>query len=148
VRALEYLTFLGLLCRLHGKLARKLSPIFSEKGLSGTEAVTLWKIDRKGPWKTTDLAEHLGIPTSTFTGILDRLEARGFIQRKADPDDRRSIFVYGTPLLKEFMICFTQKTEEELRKILADLPENNLHLILEALVTLDRYLSSKEGKQS
>lgn len=35
------------------------------------------------------LARTIGFDTSTIGGVIDRLEARGLVQRNADPDDRR-----------------------------------------------------------
>jgi MarR family transcriptional regulator, lower aerobic nicotinate degradation pathway regulator len=35
------------------------------------------------------LARSIGLDTSTIAGVVDRLEARGMMQRKASPEDRR-----------------------------------------------------------
>lgn len=35
------------------------------------------------------LARTIGFDTSTIAGVIDRLEARGLMQRSASPDDRR-----------------------------------------------------------
>jgi DNA-binding MarR family transcriptional regulator len=35
------------------------------------------------------LARTIGFDTSTITGVIDRLESRGLMQRDASPDDRR-----------------------------------------------------------
>jgi DNA-binding MarR family transcriptional regulator len=35
------------------------------------------------------LAGAIGFDTSTIGGVIDRLEARGLVQRNASPDDRR-----------------------------------------------------------
>lgn len=35
------------------------------------------------------LAGSIGLDTSTTAGVIDRLEARGLMQRKASPEDRR-----------------------------------------------------------
>ena len=35
------------------------------------------------------LARSIGFDTSTIAGVVDRLEARGLMQRNASPDDRR-----------------------------------------------------------
>lgn len=36
-----------------------------------------------------ELAETIGLEPSNLTGIVDRLEARGFVERQSSPDDRR-----------------------------------------------------------
>ena len=43
------------------------------------------------------LAEHLCIEGPTMTRHLDQLQAGGLIERRPDPDDRRSTRIYSTP---------------------------------------------------
>lgn len=45
----------------------------------------------------SELARRLGRAATSFTPILDKVEQRGWIQRKADPSDRRAIFICLTP---------------------------------------------------
>ena len=42
------------------------------------------------------LAEITGLSTSATTAALDRLERRGFVERRRDDHDRRRIFVVST----------------------------------------------------
>jgi len=44
--------------------------------------------------KFKELAQKLSMDGATLTGILDRLERMGFVKRKDDPEDRRSVLVY------------------------------------------------------
>lgn len=46
--------------------------------------------------KFKDLAESVSMDGSTLTGILDRMERGGFVERRQDPEDRRSLLVYLT----------------------------------------------------
>ena len=49
------------------------------------------------PMTPTEVATMTGLPTSTVTRVLNRLEAAGFILRSADPADRRSVLVTVVP---------------------------------------------------
>ncbi len=42
-----------------------------------------------GPTPMREFARRLGYDPSNFTGIVDRLEQRGLVARRPDPDDRR-----------------------------------------------------------
>jgi DNA-binding MarR family transcriptional regulator len=43
------------------------------------------------------LSIRSGLPTSTMTRVIDRLEQRGFVRREADPGDRRKVLVHAQP---------------------------------------------------
>lgn len=46
-----------------------------------------------GPMGQTDLARAMNLTTSTLTAMIDRLEARGYTERRNDPRDRRRSIV-------------------------------------------------------
>lgn len=43
------------------------------------------------------LAERSGLTTGAITGVLDRLEKAGFVERRPDPADRRSVGIHPVP---------------------------------------------------
>ena len=45
----------------------------------------------------TDLARKMQYSNAVITGLVDRLENLGYVERKADPKDRRKILVCNTP---------------------------------------------------
>jgi DNA-binding MarR family transcriptional regulator len=60
---------------------------------------------------------------STLTGVLDRLERRGLIERGANPSDRRSVLVRLTPegrAQAERVERAYEELEPELRRLLQD----------------------------
>src|SRR6266540_5618303 len=66
-------------------------------GISRTEARCLDVIDRRGRVAAGELAEETGLTTGAITGLLDRLERKGFIRRLPDPTDRRRVLVEAEP---------------------------------------------------
>jgi MarR family transcriptional regulator for hemolysin len=58
------------------------------------------------------LAEHLCIEGPTMTRHLDRLEAGGLIERRPDPQDRRTTLVYSTPEGKRTLRRLTSVMEQ------------------------------------
>ena len=43
------------------------------------------------------LADLSGLTTGAVTGVLDRLEKAGYVERRPDPSDRRSVAVHPVP---------------------------------------------------
>lgn len=43
-----------------------------------------------------DLAEEVGVGTSTMSGIVDRIASKGWIEREPDPTDRRRVLLRPT----------------------------------------------------
>jgi MarR family 2-MHQ and catechol resistance regulon transcriptional repressor len=66
---------------------------FNARGLNVSQVDVLGAIARSEGMALTcsEIAEATLITKGGITGILDRLEARGFVQRVASRDDRRSI---------------------------------------------------------
>ena len=60
---------------------------------------------RHGPVRLSALSEHLQIAPRSATGVVDALEGRGLVRRRADPGDRRATLVevtdHGAAILAE-----------------------------------------------
>jgi MarR family transcriptional regulator, organic hydroperoxide resistance regulator len=61
----------------------------AEYGLAPMQAFALRRLDPEAPTRMSDLAEVLACDASNVTGIVDRLEGRGLVERRADASDRR-----------------------------------------------------------
>lgn len=53
-------------------------------------------LQRHGMMRLSELSDHLGIAPRSATEVVDALEARGLVQRRPDPGDRRAILVEVT----------------------------------------------------
>ncbi|WP_327314365.1 MarR family winged helix-turn-helix transcriptional regulator [Streptomyces sp. NBC_01235] len=69
------------------------SAIAAKQGLNATEEKTLDFLQRQGPLTAKDLAELTGLAPASVTGMLDRLEAKGFVRRVKHPTDKRRVLV-------------------------------------------------------
>lgn len=62
-------------------------------GLSSNELRGLEVVAADGEATAGRLATALGLTTGAVTGVVDRLEHRGLVQRRTDPEDRRRVMV-------------------------------------------------------
>ena len=67
-----------------------LSAALADLHLSGAEINALANLGGGGTLNVRQLSELTGTRASTLTGLLDRLEDRGYLARELDPADRRS----------------------------------------------------------
>ena len=63
--------------------------VFSELGLSFQQAMALGHLEADEPLPMSALAGALQCDNSNVTGIVDRLESRGLVQRRPGEHDRR-----------------------------------------------------------
>ncbi|MDO5500288.1 MAG: MarR family transcriptional regulator, partial [Propionibacteriaceae bacterium] len=89
------LTLVGLFLESHRGLIRELSAVHSAHGLQGKEFDALLRLHRSPGQmlRMRDLAAQVGLSTSGATTLVERLLARGWVNRETDPDDRRSLLV-------------------------------------------------------
>jgi DNA-binding MarR family transcriptional regulator len=65
--------------------------------VSERELALLRALVREGPMITRELGGRFGVPVSTMTGLIDRMEKKGLVRRVRDRRDRRSIELEATP---------------------------------------------------
>jgi DNA-binding MarR family transcriptional regulator len=83
-----------LLARLIGEAILFNEGVASTLGVSAVDLQTFGVIARHdGPITPTQLSAQTGLPPSTVTRVLDRLEQSGFITRSSVPSDRRKTAV-------------------------------------------------------
>ena len=66
-----------------------------------------------------ELGERVFLDSSTLTGIIDRMERSGYVERRANPDDRRSVLVFLTAKARELgprILSFADELDATLRK--------------------------------
>ena len=62
-------------------------------GLTATDWKCLDVLDRMGPLTAGQIADEVGLTGGAITGMIDRLERGGFVQRERDAADRRRVII-------------------------------------------------------
>lgn len=65
-------------------------------GISMAQLNILYTLRRSGEMTMSHLADVLNVSLSNATGLIDRLEERGYIERTRVPEDRRIVMVHLT----------------------------------------------------
>ena len=78
-------------------LSRRVAPVVARRaGLSHHELVAMEHL-MKEPLGPGEIAHRLGVTSAAASGIVDRLEAHGHVERRAHHRDGRRTAVYVTP---------------------------------------------------
>ncbi len=91
---------IGRLSRMASVVQTKLDAVFAEHDLQSWEFDVLASLRRSGePYSLTagELDRAMMITSGTTTHRITRLEARGFVERARDEEDRRVVHVRLTP---------------------------------------------------
>ena len=109
-------------------------------GLSAAEFECASLIQTHGPLTAGELAKRCHITTGGMTGMIDRLERRGFVSREADPNDRRRVLVRAIDNKEARKVV--QKLYDPLQKsfneLIANYSDEQLALILDFMIHTNR----------
>jgi DNA-binding MarR family transcriptional regulator len=75
-----------------------LANFYSGTGLTRARTHLLWELQQRGPSTQQTLAVALNVTPRNVTGLIDALEATGFVERRRHPSDRRATLVTLTEL--------------------------------------------------
>lgn len=91
------------LLRASRAVLSRVEPRLIAHGLTPTQLGVLEAILHKGPLTQRDLGRKVLTSAGNMTDVIDKLEARGLVQRMRCPEDRRSVRVVLTACGKELI---------------------------------------------
>ena len=105
-------------------------------GVTRSQWSVLVHLFRQDGMQQKALAEQMDITAITLTGLLDRMERDGWVERRADPDDRRAKRIYLTDKVAP-MVQTLQKLGKEVRMdALQGLDEQDQEILLQLLLKM------------
>ena len=122
-----------LVMETRGEWRRKVS---EATGLPFSHARALWRLER-GPRSLTELAQDMVIDAPAATVLINALESRGLVKRKAHPTDRRAKQVSLTAAGRRMLAVVANITDQP-PSSLTGLPRAELaalHRTLEKIVS-------------
>jgi DNA-binding MarR family transcriptional regulator len=96
------------------------------RGVSMTQQHILWMLDRHGELPMSRLAEMLDVSLSNATGLIDRLEERGVVERVRVAEDRRIVLVRISERGRQALAEIEMLREDLLQRIIAELDQEQL----------------------
>lgn len=111
---------------------RSLKPL----GITRSQWWVLAFLSRRDGMTQTALADDLDLTKVAIGGLLDRMEASGYVERRPDPQDGRLRRVFLTAEGTNQVVTIRKNVEAVEIGILSKVPEADLDRAAETLVTL------------
>jgi len=92
-------------------------------GVNVRELAVLLLLDGREPESQQQLAGHLGIDRTSMVGLIDALEGKGLVERRADAEDRRRNVVALTDEGASTLRNATVASDEAERRLLSGLDD-------------------------
>ena len=83
-----------------------------------------------------ELGERVSLDSSTLTGVIDRMERSGYVERQLNPQDRRSVLVFLTAKAREVgprILEFADKLDASLRQPFSNEEMDTFEQVLRSL---------------
>src|SRR3954453_19158224 len=133
----ELTDYTGYLLRTAFVRAASLVPKTFPAGEHPRDAGVLSTLEAVGPCSQQQLVDALHVNRSMMVKLIDGLEARGLVERRRNPDDRRSYALYPTAAGRKAlatMFPLMDRGEERFAEALTDTERERLVALLHALV--------------
>ncbi len=118
----DYRAFMGQMkCAMSERLVRL--------GISMAQLNIMYTLQRNGEMPMSRLADVLNVSLSNASGLVDRMEERGFIERTRVPEDRRVVLVRVTEAGARIIEENDAKSDDLLRSVLRRLDPDHLPVV-------------------
>ncbi len=89
-----------------------------------------------GPMRVSDVAREIGLSASSVTGLFDRLEAEGYVERRRGQEDRREVTVRLTDVARRILDDTQAQIVTEVERLFAPLSDEDLETITRLIAKL------------
>lgn len=114
-------------------------------GLTNSRMAALATVMHTGQMSMSDLAASLDLPRPLATRMADELEARGLLERRSDPSDRRRVLVALTEDGRRVFDDVHREAARMLEPLLARMAEPDVDGLIRGLEALLQALHVPDG---
>lgn len=98
--------------QIQGRLFQRLLDEAGIDAFNGAQGRILYVLWQEDPLPIVEIAARTGLAQTTLTGMLDRMQGQGHIQRLANPEDRRQVRIALTPAARALQADYDRVSED------------------------------------
>lgn len=118
---------------LAARLGEMMERALAERGLSTARAEVLFELHQRGPMVQRELSQALRCTPRYVTGLIDALEAQGWVVRGPYPTDRRATLVRLTEQGAEAAAQMNAEQHGSAAELFGDVPADQLAIFIALL---------------
>ncbi|MDR0407362.1 MAG: MarR family transcriptional regulator [Campylobacteraceae bacterium] len=121
------------------KLAEKMNVMYEKKYSRHKIFALIW-LSKLGKKRLKDIAEHIGMSSSSLCVAFSELEKEGLVLREIDKSDRRNTYYFLSKEGKVVIANILEEIKAIILRILEPLKEDEIKEIAEALSVINEIL--------
>lgn len=139
---------LKLIKRVSERMKKTFHKNYGEMKITAPQGMLIGILAKEGPLKVSDLSEKMLLSNSTVSGIIDRLEKMGHVERIRSEEDRRVVMVDLNKDFKCKMKSKFDKVDDILSNVMQYASSEELDSIIFGLKTLNEVFIRYEETQN
>lgn len=120
--------------------------VSNQYGITGPQLWVLKTVFQNGGLPLGELSQKMYLHPSTITGVVDRLEKKGYVSRDRDQEDRRVVMVQLTPKGKRLVKRAPNPVQGKMIHGLRQVRKEKLEFIHESVQTLVEIMEAQNLK--
>lgn len=128
---------------LYSKTTNIISDNLKESGLTHQQCMVIQLIAHKKEMTVSELCKEMSLAKGTVSGIVQRLEKLGYLEKEKREDDKRNTYIKFSDKGLEFAHNFKSNMNDSFENIFKNCSEEDID---EMLISLRNILDKIEGK--
>ena len=123
---------------------QSMGKVFEDIGITAPQGMLIGILSKEKKLKITELSAKLSLSNSTVSGIVDRLEKQGMVERERSEQDKRVVYVSISSGFTEMHRNLHKRIEENIENTINKGTPEELTKIFEGLDALRKLLGGRE----
>ena len=122
---------------------KRLNARLAKERITFSQYSVLLALSRSGPMQMNKLGEHMLVAPANVTGLVDRMDRKGYVRRRRDPKDRRLYVIEPTESGARIFKNISSRFTHYAGGLGSDLTPHELSTTLKALKKVRQKVQSK-----
>lgn len=131
-----------ILMKAHQALQHHAERSIQSTGLCFSDFAAMEVLLHKGPMPINTIGDKVQLTSGSLTAAVDRLEKKGYVERHAEPGDRRIRMIHLTRNGKEVIQGIFKQHSDDLENVSAGLSVQERQSLIDLLKKLGKYAES------